>query len=119
VAEFLTAGWFEDVNAAEVAVDPDLDLVLDQRVGDHRYRVTLGGGRLRVGPAGPEPADVTITLDRDTASALATGTLNANDAFLGGRVHFAGDVAKLGSLAAAVAALSSALAALRDGTSYQ
>jgi putative sterol carrier protein len=118
VAEFLTPAWFDDVNAANIAVDPVLDLVVDQRVGDASYRVTVRDGRLRVGPSGPEPPDVTITLDRQTAADLATGKLNAHEAFLAGRVRFGGDVTKLGSLPAAVAAVSSALAAQRDATSY-
>jgi putative sterol carrier protein len=118
VAEFLTPAWFDAVNAAEVAVDPGLDIVLDQQVGDDRYRVIVAGGQLRLGLPGPDPADVTITLDRDTATALATGTLDAHEAFLGALVRFSGDITKLGSVAAAVAAVSSALATLRDATSY-
>jgi putative sterol carrier protein len=119
VARFGSAAWFDDVNASAIAVDPAMSAVVDLRIGDVAYRVSVRDGRLTVGPIeAAAPADATLALDYDTARALATGALNAHHAFLAGRVKVSGNVTGLAVLLPTLAELEPVLAAVRDRTTY-
>jgi putative sterol carrier protein len=123
MTRFLSPDWFAMMNDAAFAVDPAADLVLEQHVrggpeGDVTYAVIVRGGRLGFDPAGTTEADATVTLDYSTASALATGELTAQDAFLQGRVRVSGNLTRIQAAGSALAALTEALGATRDRTTY-
>ena len=66
----------------------------------------------------PEPADVRLTTDYDTATAIALGKENAQSALAQGRLRLGGDIDTLVRGAAALTALDDATAALRAATTY-
>ncbi len=96
---------FVDHSAAAVARLSDVsdldgvDLVVEQRVidpeGDQIWHLQVTNGSVSIidGPA--EHPDVTLSQDADTATALRSGELHAQHAFLTGRLTIDGDIAKL------------------------
>jgi len=142
VAAFVSREWIEQLDAAGVAVDPDVEFELEQVVtgspyGDVRYRLTLRDGRLRVRPeehgdaaaaasdtsasdtpASAGPPDAVLTLSYATAVGLATGRLTGSDAFEEGLVRFSGRLGRLQDARAALAAAAEALAEAVPGTTY-
>ena len=70
---------------------------------------------------GPGPAadeHVRIVQDWDTAVAVATGTVNAQEAFLRGRIKLVGDQQRLIEAQPIFAALDAVFAAVRSETTY-
>ena len=117
--------WIEELDAAAVAVDPEVEFELEQVVtaspyGDVHYRLVLRDGRLRVRPSGDvsSPADAVLTVDYATAVDLATGRKSGSDAFEEGLVRFRGDLGRLQDARAALAAAAEALAATVSGTTF-
>ena len=117
VVTFLSEAWLAELDAALRATSPpaEVDLRVRQVVDDVAYTVVVTGGRARLGD---EPGDVTFTADRATAEALARGALAAQDAFLAGRLRLGGDVAALLRHGPAMATLESALARVRERTTW-
>jgi putative sterol carrier protein len=83
----------------------------------YHFRVDAGGACVVEG-APPESADVRLTTDYDTATAIALGKENAQSALAQGRLRLGGDIDTLVRGAAALAALDDATAALRAATTY-
>ena len=61
---------------------------------------------------------MTFVCDRDTAAALARGTVNAQRALTSGRLKLRGEVDRLGAAGAALAGLGDLLAGLREDTEF-
>jgi len=117
--------WIEELDAAAVAVDRDVEFELEQVVtaspyGDVRYRLVLRGGRVRVQPSvdARSAPDAVLTVDYATAVDLATGRRTASDAFEEGLVRFRGDLGRLQDARATLTAVAAALAAAVPGTTY-
>jgi len=118
---YLSDEWIEAVartvaEADELRTPAAGSLVVDHVVGDDAYHVTVGPGGVRVGKGRAERADVVITQDHETAAAIARGELNAQQAFISGRVRFRGDVDRLIAAQAVFAALDRLLAPVRAVT---
>src|SRR5262249_18535681 len=77
----------------------------------YHLQVADHSARFGVGPARPE--DVRFVQDWDTAVAVATGRLNAQDAFMGGRIRLTGDQQKLLDSQDVFRALDAAFTAVR------
>ena len=90
VAKYLTPEWVADLDraaqasAAIRAAAPDLVFVAEHAVtglpmGTVRYHIEFDHGvaRLRFGPA--ERADASFTQDHETAVAVSTGAINAQE----------------------------------------
>ena len=109
---FSTA-WLADLATAAAgrSVPDDVEASVEQVVtggpdGDVRWSVRLAGGRAQV-VTGPSPdADVSLTVDWDTALALSSGDLAVTDAFLAGRLRLRGDVSVLLKAAAVLEGLA-------------
>jgi len=124
VARFLSQAWFDEVENSDTgdhgadgpgrAAYPEDHLVLEQIVtgtpdGEIRYLVLVAGGRARVkrgrvlaGQDGGEDtggegagAQLTITCDWPTASAIAQGRLSTQRALMQGRLRVRGSPAPL------------------------
>jgi hypothetical protein len=127
VAELFTEAWavaLTEAAAADPAVAPALAghaVTIAEQVTEagheprwhHLVIGPDGDGAVRVGR--PEHADVTFTLDVETARRVHAGELQAGQAFVEGRLRVAGDVAVLARHAGALAALAGPWAAVRDG----
>ena len=125
MAAFASPEWIEELDAAEVAVDPSVEFELEQVVtgspyGDVRYRLTLRRGRLRVRRTTPDmaPPDAVLTVAYATAVDLATGKQTGSDAFEDGSVRFRGDLTRLVAARNALEAAAEAMNTAVPGTTY-
>jgi alkyl sulfatase BDS1-like metallo-beta-lactamase superfamily hydrolase len=129
MAQFLSPEWIAEIDAA-ASGDPRLaeatrgvHLVVQQVVngtpaGDVRYVIRVEDGSVRVASGEADDAHVTFTQDWDTAVAMSTGELSAQDAFTGGRLWLKGDVTRLMENQAAFADLDQAFVQVRENTTY-
>ena len=102
MVRYLSLEWLEALSA-EVAGSIELSelaarhrvgvtqVVLDGPEGDVTYHLQVGDGSTSFGPGAAAAEDVRMEQDWDTAVAVATGVLNAQDAFITGRIRFTGD----------------------------
>jgi putative sterol carrier protein len=86
--------------------------------GDVTYHLNVGGGEASFGAGPADPEDVKMEQDWDTAVAVATGELNAQEAFIGGRIRLFGDQQKLLDSQPVFGALDAVFATVRERTSY-
>lgn len=127
---YLSADWVQAVSDA-VATDTKLQqLALIHTVGltqvvtgtphgdvTYHLQVRDGVARLETGVATPE--DVRFTEPYDTAVAVATGVLNAQEAFINGHIKFVGDHQKLIDAGDVFAALNPIFDNVRQVTDYK
>lgn len=129
MARYLSQEWFDEVNRA--AADSDriktdtagIDLTIQQVVtdgpdGDVRYAVRVRDGAVTVVPGDDAEADVTITEDWDTATAVAKGELPAPAAFMTGRIRVSGNVGVLMDAQGSLQGLDMVFADLRQRTDF-
>jgi len=93
-------------------------VVSDGPEGDVTYHLSVGGGAATFGAGPADPEDVKMEQDWDTAVAVATGELNAQEAFIGGRIRLFGDQQKLLESQPVFGALDAVFATVRERTSY-
>lgn len=125
MARFLSAEWVADLAAAaggvEVADGAPFtvqQVVVDETGEDVRWAIRVGDGGVAVEPGGSAAADVTLTSDRSTATALARGDLAVTDAFMAGRLRVAGDLRVLLRAGGVLGTLDDAFAAVRERTTW-
>lgn len=128
---YLSSEWITALDdeatraAADLAADlAGVTLVVEQRVvgapdGDVAYVVTVDDGRVDV-TSGTHPggADLVLTADYATARALASGDVNAQQAFAAGTLKVAGRIDRLVAASRALAALQRGLTAVRERTTF-
>jgi putative sterol carrier protein len=106
VARFLTPAWFDELNATanqsqelkESTARTQLTLqqvVRDGPDGDVTYVMRIDRGSVRAEPGPAANADATFTQDYDTATAVVKGDLNAQAAFMTGRIRVSGNMSAL------------------------
>ena len=86
--------------------------------GEVTYHLQVGDGRATFGPGAADPEDVRFEQDWDTATAVATDKLNAQQAFITGRIRLYGDQEKLLANTPVFAALDEVFGAVRMFTEY-
>jgi putative sterol carrier protein len=126
---YLSAEWIAAVSAA-VAANSELQLVAAQHTvgltqvvtgtpsGDVTYHLQSRGGIVRFSSGVAEPEDVRFTEPYETAVAVSTGALNAQEAFISGQIKFVGDHQRLIHAADLFAALNPVFEAVRLDTTY-
>ena len=82
----------------------------------YHFEVRDGGARFGAGPADPE--DVRMEQDWATAVAVATGALNAQEAFIGGRIRLTGNQQLLVDSQPIFGALDAVFTTVRERTIY-
>ena len=126
---YLSLDWIDAV-AAELATRPEvaeaaegLDIGITQVVLDgpegnviYHLRMTDGVVTFSSGPADPE--HVRFEQEWETAVAVATHVMNAQEAFIGGRIRLTGDQAALAAAQPVFAALDPVFTAVREHTEY-
>lgn len=100
----------------------DMGIRIQQVVGDGRdqrcYVVCVDHGSVTL-RAGRDPAaEVTVTEDATTASALARGDMTPQTAFMTGRIRVGGDIPALLACYEALAGADDAFAGVRAATTY-
>jgi putative sterol carrier protein len=86
--------------------------------GDVTYHLRVADGAASFGAGPADPEDVKMEQDWDTAVAVATGELNAQEAFIGGRIRLFGDQQKLLDSQPVFGALDAVFARVRERTTY-
>jgi putative sterol carrier protein len=94
-------------------------VVVDGPEGDVTYHLVVGDGDARFGAGPAEPEDVRMEQDWDTAVAVATGSMNAQDAFINGHIRLYGDQHKLLDAQPVFGALDTVFSNVRDITVYE
>jgi putative sterol carrier protein len=94
-------------------------VVSDGPEGDVTYHLVVGDGHASFGAGPAEPEDVKMEQDWQTAVAVATGELNAQEAFVGGRIRLFGDQQKLLDAQPVFGALDTVFATVRERTTYE
>ena len=93
-------------------------VVSDGPEGDVTYHLSVGDGGASFGAGPADPEDVKMEQDWDTAVAVATGELNAQEAFITGRIRLFGDQQKLLDSQPVFGALDTIFSSVRERTSY-
>lgn len=94
-------------------------IVTDGPEGDVTYHLVVGDGAAAFGPGPAGDEDVRMEQDWETAVAVATGELNAQEAFLAGRVRLYGDQQLLLDSQPVFGALDGVFAEVRERTVYE
>jgi alkyl sulfatase BDS1-like metallo-beta-lactamase superfamily hydrolase len=125
VARFLSPAWVADLASAagDVEVADGDPFTVQQVVVDGpdepvRWALRVARGRVAVEAGGVGDADITLTTDRGTATALARGDLAVTDAFMAGRLRIAGDLRTLLRAGGVLGTLDAAFASVRERTSW-
>lgn len=130
MARYLSLDWIDAV-AAEVAAGAEIqalaaahEIGVTQVVsggpeGDVTYHLQVGDGAVTLGPGPADPEHVRMEQTWDTAVAVATGALNAQEAFISGRILLHGDQQRLLTAQPVFGALDAAFATVRPGTEYR
>ena len=87
--------------------------------GEVTYHLQVGDGHATFGAGAAEPEDVRFEQDWETATAVATDKLNAQQAFITGRIRLYGDQEKLLANTPVFAALDEVFGAVRTFTEYR
>ena len=86
--------------------------------GDVSYHLLVSEGDTSFGAGPADPEDVKMEQDWQTAVDVATGELNAQEAFIGGKIRLFGDQQKLLESQPVFGALDAVFASVRERTDY-
>lgn len=126
---YLSLEWIDALGIA-VAADDRLNelaghhrigftqVVVDGPEGTVIYHLQVGDGRATFGAGPAEPEDIRFEQDWETAVAVATGRLNAQQAFITGRIRLTGDREKLAPSLEVFAVLNDVFEQVRRHTDY-
>ncbi len=126
---YLSLDWINALSAAvesnenmrEIAQHHSLgvtQVVSDGPEGDVTYHLVVGGGAATFGAGPADPEDVKMQQNWQTAVDVATGELNAQEAFINGHILLFGDQQKLLESQPVFGALDAVFATVRDRTTY-
>jgi hypothetical protein len=129
VIRYLSLEWLEALTA-EVAASAELQglaahhtigvtqVITDGPEGTVVYHLQVGDGVAAFGAGSAFPEDVRMEQTWETATGVATGTLNAQEAFIKGRILLSGSQQKLVESQPVFAALDGVFRTVRDRTEY-
>jgi putative sterol carrier protein len=87
--------------------------------GDVTYHLQVGDGSATFGAGPADPEDVRMQQEWSTAVAVATGDMNAQEAFITGRILLFGDQQKLMTSQPVFGALDHVFSSVRERTRYE
>ena len=129
VIRYLSLEWL-DALTAEVAASTELQELAQQHTigvtqvvtegpeGTVVYHLQVGDGAATFGAGQAFPEDVRMEQTWETATAVATGALNAQEAFIKGRILLTGSQQKLMDSQPVFGALDAVFRSVRERTSY-
>lgn len=94
-------------------------VVTDGPEGNVIYHLQVGDGVASFGAGPADPEQVRMEQDWETAVAVATGELNAQEAFVTGRIKFYGDQQLVMDAQPVFGALDGVFASVRQRTRYE
>jgi putative sterol carrier protein len=130
VVRYLSLAWIdalsqEVVNSSQLAAlagDHHIgvtQVVTDGPEGTVIYHLRLGNGSASFGPGPADDEDVRLEQSWATATAVATGDLNAQEAFIKGLIRLTGNQQKLIESQPVFAALDAVFTSVREQTEYR
>lgn len=130
MVRYLSLAWIDALtrevakssSLAALAVDHDIavtQVVTDGPEGDVTYHLRLGNGSASFGAGPADEEDVRMQQSWTTATAIATGDLNAQEAFIKGLIRLSGNQQKLIDSQPVFAALDSVFTSVREQTEYR
>ena len=130
MAQFLSEAYLAEASQAladdaafqSAITNVDLSIqfhVTDGPEGDVTYHLQVGDGAATFAAGAADPEDVKMEQDWATAVAVATGELNAQEAFITGRIRLSGDQQALMMAQPVFGALDGIFATVRDRTRYE
>lgn len=126
---YLSLAWIDSL-AHEVAESEALaslagqheigvtQVVVNGPEGTVTYHLQVRDGEARFGAGPADPEDVRMEQDWHTAVAVATGEMNAQEAFIGGRIRLYGDQQRLLAAQPLFGALDTVFSTVREHTEY-
>jgi putative sterol carrier protein len=126
---YLSLDWIEEIGR-RVAADFSLqELASTLRIGITQvvadgpedtviYHLQVGDGAVSFGPGPADPEDVRLEQEWDTAVAVATGAMTAEDAFITGSIRLGGNAQLLLESQQVFAALDPVFSAVAEQTRY-
>jgi len=129
VIRYLSLDWL-DALSAEVAASTDLQqlagahtigvtqVVTDGPEGTVIYHLQVADGAATFGPGQAFPEDVRMEQAWETAIGIATGALNAQEAFIKGRILLTGDQTALLSAQPVFGALDAVFRTVAERTTF-
>ncbi|MGZ4763759.1 MAG: SCP2 sterol-binding domain-containing protein [Ilumatobacteraceae bacterium] len=130
MVRYLSLAWI-DALSKEVADSRELttladshkiavtQIVTDGPEGTVAYHLRLGDGEASFGAGAADDEDVRMEQSWATATAVATGDLNAQEAFIKGLIRLTGNQQKLIESQPVFAALDAVFTAVREQTEYR
>ena len=130
MVRYLSLAWI-DALSQEVANSDELAALADQHQigvtqvvtdgpeGNVTYHLRLGDGRAAFGAGPAKDEDVHMEQSWATAKAVATGELNAQEAFIKGLIRLTGNQQKLIESQPVFAALDAVFTSVREQTEYR
>ncbi|MEM1333893.1 MAG: SCP2 sterol-binding domain-containing protein [Actinomycetota bacterium] len=126
---YLSLDWIRALSAevagseqmADVAQEHSIgvtQVVSDGPEGDVTYHLDVRDGTAAFGAGPADPEDVKMEQSWETAVAVATGELNAQEAFINGHIRLFGDQQKLLESQPVFGALDAVFSSVRDQTRY-
>ena len=126
---YLSLDWIDALSDEVAASDQMREIADSHRIGvtqvvsdgpegDVTYHLSVGDGTATFGAGPADPEDVKMEQNWETAVAVATGELNAQEAFIGGRIRLFGDQQKLLESQPVFGALDAVFATVRERTTY-
>ena len=130
VIRYLSLEWLEaltaevDANAALQSLAARHSIGVTQVVtggpeGDVVYHLQVGDGTARFGAGAAEPEDVRMEQTWATAVGVASGALNAQEAFIKGHILLTGSQQRLVDAQPVFGALDTVFATVRERTEYR
>jgi hypothetical protein len=127
---YLSLDWIDAVRGAVAASEslrrlaPEHEIgftqvVTDGPEGDVTYHLQVGDGTIDFAPGPADPEHVRMEESWDTAVAVATGALNAQEAFVRGQILLRGDQQRLLDSQRLFGALDAVFSTVRATTRYE
>ncbi len=130
MVRYLSLEWIDaltgevDASSELAALATEHEIGVTQVIGDGPegdviYHLQVGSGVATFGAGAAFPEHVRMQQSWHTAVAVARGELNAQDAFIGGRILLTGDQQKLMASQPVFRALDAVFATVRERTEYR
>lgn len=127
---YLSLDWINELSAAVEASDHMREVAQSHALGvtqvvsggpegDVTYHLVVGDGDATFGAGPADPEDVKMQQTWQTAVDVATGELNAQEAFINGHILLFGDQQKLLDSQPVFGALDAVFATVRERTAYR
>jgi hypothetical protein len=127
---YLSLAWIRELTREVADSEALTELARDHAIGvsqvvrggpegDVTYHLQVRDGEATFGAGVADPEDVRMEQDWSTAVGIATGTANAQDAFINGKIRLFGDQQALMAAQPVFGALDHVFSTVRERTRYE